>query len=791
MGQIVGKVSNIFRCNLASIQPRGSKVNTILAADEVWLVDTTNSLTNSLSGNCDAYIIGDGTLAAGALELHKINKDDYVFTELDGDREEAHLSLASSDGVITKVEIVQKKLTDVIYEGKSYLDIFETNNWLLYYQNTNYCGFDNNGQRGPNSVYAGSPSVVDTEYDTQGYSLKCFGSSNQNLRNSRGGVAATLFLAARIKCERLAAGKIGVFYGNSTRSAAVDSVTNGWVTRTGIFTASSNYLYIGSYGTADLDGYVDSPVVIKMSIFTNAPTLSQMSEWYDEYIRLKKKDGVSVELATKKYVDDNFINETTLNGVSSELEEQISVSVKKVITDSVTTYVFSESSLDTGAMNPDGSIVSGTTSSIKHATVTGVQEGQIITLSNYYVANSGEKIYGGSHTLVAVCASLNGTVKSSKGKYYNAGITSYTVPADIDTVVISFANNNTYTNRQVNVTTENAVKTYYKQQYVDNNPLSWKGNLGVGDYRWLGNEQAWYHKAWIFTGHISSWGTIKIGRGNNAEDGVSTPYVEVTDTQVITHSYSGSENNRTFEHGLTLADDIQIIVEVYNPDGNIQIIVQSRGSRWSSTVNSNNLGECIHGVGIYSDGVFTDCAFSVSIFDLHKDVWVFGDSWTSFYEQRWTYQLRSLGYKNWFLNGYAGAPSFRGFEALQTLIQVHVPKMILWLYGMNDIDSDDSTPNSSWLSAVEKVKTICSNNGITLVLATIPTTPTRNNNAKNSYVRNSGYRYVDQVAAMGADTSGNWFSGYQSEDGNHTTTAGAKALMVRYIADVPELMYNE
>lgn len=77
MGQVVGKVSDIFRCNLAAIQTGGSKANTILAADEVWLVDTTNSLTNSLSGNCDAYIKGDGSTAATALELSSITNVVY------------------------------------------------------------------------------------------------------------------------------------------------------------------------------------------------------------------------------------------------------------------------------------------------------------------------------------------------------------------------------------------------------------------------------------------------------------------------------------------------------------------------------------------------------------------------------------------------------------------------------------------------------------------------------------------------------------------------------------------
>ena len=793
MGQIVGKVSDIFRCNLRAINSGGSKANTILAADEVWLVDTTNSLTNSLSGNCDAYIVGDGTLAAGALELHKINKDDYVFTELDGDREEAHLSLVSSNGVITKVEIVQKKLTDVIWENKTYLDIFEKNNWILYYNNTNNCGFDNNSYY-PATSYQGSPTIVSIEYDTPPYSLKCFGTSNTRLRNGLGSVTATLFMAARLKCTRYSAGCLGVSCsGYSSRAAQVSYVTNGWVTKTKIYTASSEYIYIGSFNTANLDGYVDSPVVVKMSIFTNAPSLEQMTEWYEEYIRLKKKNGLSVEIPTKDYVDSNFTNNETLNSVANDLDEQISVAVKKEISDLERVELYQNNSLDVGAIAPDGTVVSGTTGAIKNVSISNVSEGQIISLRSYYVTSGGERIYDpNTEKIVAVCASYGGTINSSKGRTYNANLSSFTIPSQVDAVVISFATQSTYVNREVVITTRNAVTTFYKQQMLDGNPLKWEGNLGIGDYHWLGNEQAWYHKAWIFTGHISTWGTIKIGRGNSSGNNVATPYIEVTDTQVLTYSYTNSSFNSAFNHGLTLADDIQIIVEFYNPSGNIQIIVQSGGARWSTTLSSiAYLGECINGVGVYSGGAFTDCAFSVSAFDIDKNIWIFGDSWVSFFEQRWTYQLRELGYTNWFLNGYAGEKSFSGLEALRTLIQIHVPKMLLWLYGMNDEDTNNTTPNSSWLSSLNEVKKICSDNNIKLILATIPTTPTRNNNAKNAYVVSSGYRYVNQVAAMGADTSGNWFPGYQSEDGNHTTTAGAKALMVRYIADVPELMYNE
>lgn len=72
MGQIVGKISDIYRCNLRAIQSGGTKANTVLAADEVWLVDSTNSLSSAYSGNCDCYIVGDGSTAATSLTLHAI-----------------------------------------------------------------------------------------------------------------------------------------------------------------------------------------------------------------------------------------------------------------------------------------------------------------------------------------------------------------------------------------------------------------------------------------------------------------------------------------------------------------------------------------------------------------------------------------------------------------------------------------------------------------------------------------------------------------------------------------------
>ena len=608
---------------------RGATGDTGITGDATDL--TIKHVIDSTTSYQQTDIVG-----ADALQYEMISTQDKIseaseyatHTFIDNVKDKAYLDITTDNGNVDKVQIKQESITDIIYEGKSYFDIFELNNWLLYYNNENNCGFDK-GQRGLNAVYAGTPEIVSDVYDTPSYSLKCFGNTSTYLRNSRGGVADTLFLAARVNCVRYTSGKLGVFYGSVSRSASADSVTNGWETRTGIYTATSNFLYIGLYSSEpDLDGYVDSPVAVKMSIFTEAPTLEQMTKWYNKYIELKKNSlNVSVELATKQFVEnelDSKIGEDAVNEKIGAVNNQLSLAIKKVVSDVTNVQDFVNSELSTGIINYDGSEMAG--SNIRHTTaITNLEEGQIITLRSYYYNSSNDKVYKtSSEKINAVCALSEGTIVSSKGKSYNANVLEYTVPADIDSVILSFPNDNTYIHRTIVITTKDADITYYKQQQLDGNPLSWKGDLAVGDYIWLGCEQGWYHKTWVFTGNIYTFGTIKIGRGNATETDVSTPYVEITDTEVIVHSYTSSEYNVTYTHGLTITNNIQIIVENYNNDEVSTITIQSNGERWTAPSSNIRFGECINGVGLYSNGIFSDCCFSVCPKDLQKNIWIFG-----------------------------------------------------------------------------------------------------------------------------------------------------------------------
>ena len=104
---------------------------------------------------------------------------------------------------------------------------------------------------------------------------------------------------------------------------------------------------------------------------------------------------------------------------------------------------------------------------------------------------------------------------------------------------------------------------------------------------------------------------------------------------------------------------------------------------------------------------------------------------------------------------------------------------------MND-GSDKFMANLTWKYYVKKLMDLCDKNNITLILATIPTVPTRDNTGKNDFVRNSGYRYIDFDKAV-SDGMGNWKKGMLSDDGVHPTESGAEAMSEVFLKDFPEI----
>ena len=464
--------------------------------------------------------------------------------------------------------------------------------------------------------------------------------------------------------------------------------------------------------------------------------------------------------------------------------------------DKVKTSEVSVSNMDAYGLNPDMTTIDN--SNLRRFVLTDVSEGDIITVSSVMEKNGVKQRL--TVNINAVVAFYDDALLVSKGKWYNIKAPSFQIPSKINKVIITCSPILSYPNVAITITKPNAVVERIVKQKKQGKPFIYKGAMNKGDVISLGFENAWTNKIWMFTGLLSSaFKSTKIGAYNNGE--IVRPYIEITPTHVNVYS-SISRFDSTFEHGLTIEKDFQVIVEQGRSLYNKRLIIQSNGKRWVCP-NATNLrvGEPTDGIGASTDNDYSLCTFSVSMLDMNKPVWVFGDSWVSLYDNRWVGQAVSLGYdKGFLLDGYAGRTSQTALKSLKSLIAVQQPKIIVWLMGMNDEDPNDDTPNQNWLDALKEVESICKQYNITLVLYTIPSVPEsqedytgygRNNNAKNTYVKMSGYRYVDAVTALGVDENRNWISGYWQSSNNHAHTSeeGARALMVQMFADVPEMLY--
>lgn len=175
--------------------------------------------------------------------------------------------------------------------------------------------------------------------------------------------------------------------------------------------------------------------------------------------------------------------------------------------------------------------------------------------------------------------------------------------------------------------------------------------------------------------------------------------------------------------------------------------------------------------------------------DCKKDIWLYGDSYFSYWQtERWPHYLLEWGFNNFQLSHLPGINSQDMFNVLLTELLFGNPKYIVWCLGMNDnADANSTTPDSKWLEIINRLSDICSYRGIELILATIPSIPNKSHEGKNKWVRESGYRYIDFAKAVGATSDGTWDNDYLSSDEIHPSASGAKVLASKAIIDFPEL----
>ena len=259
--------------------------------------------------------------------------------------------------------------------------------------------------------------------------------------------------------------------------------------------------------------------------------------------------------------------------------------------------------------------------------------------------------------------------------------------------------------------------------------------------------------------------------------------IDIDNTNMTVYPY-GDNVGTAYPHNLNIANNIQVSLDCGRLFGG-RVTIISNGVLFQKDIPWNRRYTCnprVESVG----SELTNCTFSWTCKDLKKDIWMFGDSYFS-YTDRWPYYLHQFGYDvNVLMDSYPGENSANAVISLKNLLTLATPKTIVWCHGMND-GSDDGSYTEAWKNGIDEVISLCEENDIELVLATIPTVPTRLHTYKNSFVRSSGYRYIDFNRAVGASSDGSWFSGMLSSDGVHPTDLGAKALFGRVLVDLPEI----
>ena len=171
-------------------------------------------------------------------------------------------------------------LDDIAWEELTYRDIFITNN-QAYVDGFNKRSFS------PFVQNTGSNAVTSDAFYSGPYSLAAFGTSSQQIKSADALPAGDYFIASKVYCTRYNQGELGVCLFSTTVGAT--EVTDGFVTASGIVSsATGGRIFIGSIHSADLDGYVDDPVVVDMSLFETAPTEAQLTALYENYAELEK-----------------------------------------------------------------------------------------------------------------------------------------------------------------------------------------------------------------------------------------------------------------------------------------------------------------------------------------------------------------------------------------------------------------------------------------------------------------------------------------------------------------------
>ncbi len=283
---------------------------------------------------------------------------------------------------------------------------------------------------------------------------------------------------------------------------------------------------------------------------------------------------------------------------------------------------------------------------------------------------------------------------------------------------------------------------------------------------------------------------ILLGRGYMLS---SSAWIEITKDTVRAFTYFSYTDPQIrvlepqAEHGLKITDFLTVTIDENRKHGSFITLTTASGS---IKLASPGFSACFGKIFAKAQNCeLENCKLNWLYDGYAFPIWVYGDSYLGYgHDARWPYYLYRDGYEGVLLSGYPGMNTQRGLEDFKLSLERGTPVYAVWCLGMNNNDPSVDEPEPKWLAATEEFLAICKEKGITPILATIPCVPTVMNEAKNAWVRASGYRYIDFNRAVGAHKTKEWYPEMLCPDRVHPAAKGAAALYSQVLIDFPEIM---
>lgn len=407
---------------------------------------------------------------------------------------------------------------------------------------------------------------------------------------------------------------------------------------------------------------------------------------------------------------------------------------------------------------------------------------------------AGDKITAtviGSGTMRVVTAFSGETAVSASGA---ENVTDYTVPSGIDSIIVTYSKSSVIglTREYETIVVKGMPEMNTRVTALENasgkkTPPIYRFNIDGSNknYTTTDNMQDMNNYVIQFSAQIDTFNDVIIGHGYNA---YMTGHVVVDITNFSYYLGAEASPRYTAPHGLTFSDYIIVRIDTRDRTKTAKFSVETNGGTFTYEGTWDVRKGALQ-VKTTGTNVLSNCILSYYDTKWLADTWIFGDSYIGPYTDKWTSYLYAADMKNNLWNGFPGRTTLEAKDALVVALKYATPKRIIWALGMNNSDSSD-TISVGWKNNTEAVMEICANEGIELILATIPNVETVINIYKNSYVidHSADYRYIDFASAVGALNDSTWYSGMLSNDGVHPSVQGAIALFNQAIADVPELM---